>query len=150
VSKVKKIAAWGVGIFIGLAVLGLIIGPPPEDEETAAATVTATSSATAVATPTPEPTPEPTPRPTPTEAPATPEPTPKPTAEYMLAVIHGDPNTEAEFAAILDTVQEGSEFCAPEPDRYRAGDLIYASWDEAGQPVSLLEWATLLASVCQT
>jgi hypothetical protein len=72
-----------------------------------------------------------------------------PTPEHMLAGIHGNTSTEAEFGRLLDTLQRGSAICDPEPDRGHAADVIYASWKSSGQTDSLLDWARALVSVCQ-
>lgn len=75
--------------------------------------------------------------------------TPRPTVEYMLAAIHGDLSTEAEFKRIVDQMQTGGSVCDPEPSRQHVGDLIVASWEQSGKRDSLLEWARALASVCR-
>ena len=76
-------------------------------------------------------------------------PTQAPTPERMLAVIYGDPSSEAEFGRILDTIQAGGSVCNPEPSRQHAGDVIYSSWKASAQRDTLLEWARALASVCE-
>lgn len=76
-------------------------------------------------------------------------PTTPPTPEHMLAAIHGDLSSEAEFGRILDVIQRGGSVCAPEPSRQHAGDVIYASWKASAQTDTLLDWARALASVCE-
>lgn len=76
-------------------------------------------------------------------------PTPEPSIEYKLAAIHGDLSAEAAFGAILDTLQEGNEICAPEPDREHAADVIVASWEQSGKQDSLLDWARTVSSICE-
>jgi hypothetical protein len=74
--------------------------------------------------------------------------TPRPTVEYMLAAIHGDLSTEAEFKRIVDQIQAGGSVCDPEPNRQHVGDVIVSSWEDGGKAGSLLDWARAIASVC--
>lgn len=67
---------------------------------------------------------------------------PAPTREtvaYKLAVIDGDPGKEPAFQRVIDCIMasgiEGAE------TEERVGDVLVASWQEAGQPGTLLEWA---------
>jgi len=66
----------------------------------------------------------------------------------MLAVIHGDLSSEAEFKRIVDRIQAGGSLCAPEPNRRHVGDVIVASWENSGKSDTLLAWARALASIC--
>jgi hypothetical protein len=68
--------------------------------------------------------------------------------ERTLAQLDGDPSTEAQFGAILDTFQSGGTKCKPDPDRQHAADLITAAYQKAGARGSLLDFATLLVSAC--
>jgi len=45
-------------------------------------------------------------------------------------------------------MQEGTEFCAPEPDREHAGDVLVASWEQSSKSESLLAFSQALVEVC--
>jgi hypothetical protein len=68
--------------------------------------------------------------------------------EHTLAVLDGDPATQAQFAQILDRFQNGGVACQPDPDRQHAANLISASWQRAGKPGTLLTWASSLVAMC--
>ena len=86
--------------------------------------------------------------PVPAQPTPTPTPTSTPTLEQMLAVISGDPGTEAEFGQILDKIQAGVGTCAPEPDRQRASDTLVASWQSGGKTTTLIKWAESIVTAC--
>lgn len=67
----------------------------------------------------------------------------------MLAAIHSDLSTEAEFKRIVDQIQAGGAVCDPEPNREHVGDVIVSSWEDGGKAESLLAWARALAAVCK-
>ena len=68
--------------------------------------------------------------------------------ERTLAQLDGDPSTEAQFGALLDTLQSGGKNCKPDPDRQHAANLITAAYQKAGARGTLLDFATLLVSAC--
>jgi hypothetical protein len=64
---------------------------------------------------------------------------PEPSVAYKLAVVHGDPSTEAAFQEVLDCIKasgiEGAE------TEGKIGDTLVAGWEQSGKRDSLLEWA---------
>jgi hypothetical protein len=68
--------------------------------------------------------------------------------ERKLAQLDGDPTTQAQFGALLDTLQSGGAHCKPDPDRQHAADLLTAAYTKAGARGTLLDFATLLVGAC--
>jgi len=68
--------------------------------------------------------------------------------ERKLAQLDGDPTTQAQFGALLDTLQNGGAHCKADSNRQHAADLLVAAYLKAGSRGTLLDFATLLVGAC--
>jgi hypothetical protein len=69
--------------------------------------------------------------------------------EQRLAVIHGDPDAERDFAAILDRMEAGVGNCNPVRSRRDAAYVIAVSWRNSGEGRMVLEYAQDLVEECR-